>query len=64
MTVIPEFVSSILLILVFAVWLRWLPRVKAAGWSTMSPLERNCAFWCESHRLALEALEAFKAGLK
>ncbi len=45
-------------------WLRWLPRVKAAGWSTMSPLERNCAFWCESHRLALEALEAHPARLR
>jgi hypothetical protein len=33
-----------------------LPRIDRADWDELSPFERNCAFWAEGHRLALDAL--------
>jgi hypothetical protein len=37
-------------------WQQWMPQVRRPDWSELSPFERNCAFWTESHRLATEAL--------
>ena len=37
-------------------WLEWMPEIRRADWAELSPFERNCAFWTETHRLALEAL--------
>lgn len=34
-------------------WLSWMPRIDRADWDGLSQLERNCAFWCETHRLVL-----------
>jgi hypothetical protein len=36
-------------------WLRWMPEVRRDDWPRLSPFERNCAAWTESHRLALAA---------
>ena len=36
-----------------AFWMRWMPAVRRDDWDTLSPFERNCAFWTETHRLAL-----------
>src|SRR5260370_3985838 len=33
-----------------------MPEVRRADWESLSQLERNCAFWTETHRLILEAL--------
>jgi hypothetical protein len=38
-------------------WQQWMPEVDRPDWAELSPIERNCAFWVESHRLALEALD-------
>ncbi len=37
-------------------WLRSLPRVARADWDGLSLVERNCAFWIETHRLLDETL--------
>jgi hypothetical protein len=37
-----------------AFWMRWMPAVRRDDWDTLSPFERNCAFWTETHRLALQ----------
>lgn len=37
-------------------WLTWLPKIRRPDWSRLSQLERNCAFWSETHRLALACL--------
>jgi hypothetical protein len=37
-------------------WLRWMPEVQRDDWLELSALERNCAFWSETHRLAAAAL--------
>jgi hypothetical protein len=37
-------------------WLSWMPRVRRDDWGSLSPFERNCAFWAESQRLIREAL--------
>jgi hypothetical protein len=37
-------------------WLGWMPEVRRPDWDELSPFERNCAFWTETHRLALEGL--------
>jgi hypothetical protein len=37
-------------------WQQWMPEVRHPDWPELSPFERNCAFWTESHRLATEAL--------
>jgi hypothetical protein len=29
-----------------------MPAVRRSDWDALSPFERNCAFWTESHRLA------------
>ena len=34
-------------------WMKWMPAVRRDDWDALSPFERNCAFWTESHRLAL-----------
>ena len=38
-----------------AFWMRWMPAIRRDDWHSLSPFERNCAFWTETHRLALEA---------
>jgi hypothetical protein len=38
-------------------WYSWMPNVRRSDWSSLSQLERNCAFWTESHRLCLEESE-------
>jgi peptide/nickel transport system permease protein len=48
MTVIPEFVSAIVLILVLGVWLRWLPIAATAP--------RGAGVWPQIHHLILPAL--------
>jgi hypothetical protein len=35
-------------------WMRWMPAVQRDDWEELSPFERNCAFWTETHRLALD----------
>jgi len=50
-TVLPEFVSGIVLILIFGVWLRWLPI--SATWPEGS------GFWTQLHHLILPALPLF-----
>jgi hypothetical protein len=37
-----------------AFWLTWMPAVRRDDWDALSPFERNCAFWTETHRLGLE----------
>jgi hypothetical protein len=37
-------------------WLCWMPEIRRPDWAQMSPFERNCAFWTETHRLAFEGL--------
>ena len=37
-----------------AFWMRWMPAVRRDDWGELSPFERNCAFWTETHRLASE----------
>jgi hypothetical protein len=37
-------------------WLRWMPEIQRDDWPELSALERNCAFWSETHRLAAKAL--------
>jgi hypothetical protein len=37
-------------------WQQWMPEVRRPDWPELTPFERNCAFWTETHRLALEAL--------
>ena len=39
-------------------WLRAMPRIRVADWNALSPFERNCAFWVETHRLILDTLSA------
>jgi hypothetical protein len=39
-------------------WLRWMPEVRRPDWGALTPLERNCAFWDETHRVALDALRS------
>jgi hypothetical protein len=39
-------------------WLDALPAIRRPDWEELSPFERNCAFWAESHRLILDALAA------
>ena len=34
-------------------WLQAMPRIDRPDWPGLDQLERNCAFWAESHRLAL-----------
>ncbi len=36
-------------------WLHWMPRIRRDDWHELSQLGRNCAFWTETHRLALAA---------
>jgi hypothetical protein len=38
-------------------WQKWMPTVDRPDWDELSPLERNGAFWTETHRLALAALD-------
>ena len=45
-------------------WLAWMPRVRGLDWEAATPLERNCAFWSESHRLAREALDGHPNSLR
>jgi hypothetical protein len=40
---------------IYSNWLQAMPVVARADWQWLSVFERNCAFWVESHRLALEA---------
>jgi hypothetical protein len=40
-------------------WLRTMPRVRRQDWDRLTQLERNCVFWSETHRLALEAGEPY-----
>ena len=37
-----------------AFWMRWMPAVRRDDWDALSPFERNCAFWAETHRLVLD----------
>ncbi len=37
-------------------WMSWMPDVDRPDWDRLSQFERNCAFWTETHRLALAAL--------
>ncbi|MEA2716726.1 MAG: Sulfotransferase family [Actinomycetota bacterium] len=37
-------------------WWSWMPEVRRPDWDELSPFERNCAFWTETHRLAFDAL--------
>jgi hypothetical protein len=37
-------------------WLRWMPQIDRPDWDRLTALERNCAFWSETHRLAAAAL--------
>jgi hypothetical protein len=37
-------------------WLQWMPEIRRPDWQDLSPFERNCAFWTETHRLALAGL--------
>ena len=37
-------------------WMSWMPDIHRPDWPELSPFERNCAFWAETHRLALDAL--------
>jgi hypothetical protein len=37
-------------------WLRWMPEIRRPDWAVLSDLEKNCAFWTETHRLVLEGL--------
>ena len=37
-------------------WLSWMPEIRRDDWAALSPFERNCAFWAETHRLVQEAL--------
>lgn len=37
-------------------WLQWMPEIRRPDWDQLTPFERNCAFWTETHRLALESL--------
>jgi hypothetical protein len=45
-------------------WLEWMPRVRGLDWNAATPLERNCALWSETHRLALAALQAHPRSLR
>jgi hypothetical protein len=36
-------------------WLDAMPRIRHDGWDTFSQLEKNCAFWAETHRLIFAA---------
>jgi hypothetical protein len=38
-------------------WREALPAIRRPDWGSLSPLEKNCAFWLETHRLALEAAQ-------
>lgn len=40
---------------IYSRWLQAMPVVARTGWQALSVFERNCAFWVESHRLALAA---------
>ena len=35
-------------------WLQGMPSIRRPDWEFLSPFERNCAFWVESHRLVFE----------
>jgi hypothetical protein len=37
-------------------WLSCMPDIHHPDWEDLPPFERNCAFWAETHRLALDAL--------
>lgn len=37
-------------------WLTWMPKIQRPDWSMLSQFERNCAFWSETHALALASL--------
>jgi hypothetical protein len=37
-------------------WLRAMPRVDRPDWDALSQLEKNCAFWAETHALARRVL--------
>ncbi len=37
-------------------WLRWMPEVHRPDWAELTPFEKNCAFWNETHRLARAAI--------
>lgn len=34
-------------------WYQTMPRIRCPDWVSLSPFERNCAFWSETHRLIL-----------
>jgi hypothetical protein len=36
-------------------FLHWMPELRIDGWAGFDPFRRNCAFWTETHRLALAA---------
>jgi hypothetical protein len=38
-------------------WMRWMPDIARPDWHELTPFERNCAFWAETHRLAFAALD-------
>lgn len=37
-----------------AFWMSWMPAVRRDDWDALSAFERNCAFWSETHRMALQ----------
>jgi hypothetical protein len=43
------------------VWFRAMPAIRRDDWPGMDIVERNCAFWNETHRLAEEGLEEWPA---
>lgn len=36
-------------------WLAWMPRIRGTDWGSYTQLEKNTAFWAETHRLIIRA---------
>ena len=42
----------------YARWKRAMPAIRRPDWESLSPFERNCAFWAETHRLILDTFSS------